>query len=95
MKFFFGFILLVVAALVICAKFNISPILPLFAIIGVSLYVLIRTDQPLPESDPRQCPTSGHGIYLERADFIPPDRDNHSGGHFRDGVDPSIPSDRL
>ena len=96
MKFFFTFIL----SLVACAYLRINPVLPIFVVIGVNLYLLRRNSPQLhnpansSEASDFRIP-SANGIYLERADFVAPDRSSHSGGHLRDGVDPNIPANEL
>jgi hypothetical protein len=35
-----------------------------------------------------------YGVHLRGRDFVPPDTESHSGGDFRDGVDPNDPNAR-
>jgi hypothetical protein len=99
-KILMAFILSVTLALVACALLGVNPVLPIFTIIAIGLYLLRRNSpqlhNPADISDAPKAPIgSNYGIYLERADFVPPDRDSHSGGNLRDGVDPNIPASDL
>jgi hypothetical protein len=91
-KLMLAVILLVFAALVAGAYLGFSPAIPIFIILGFGIYMVGRIGgPPLPENAPLPW-GGGHGIYMRGQDYAPPDTDSHSGGNFRDGVDPNDPS---
>jgi hypothetical protein len=79
---------LIIAALVAGAYFDFNPAIAIFVILGIGIYGVGRIGGPLPPGG-YQVASGGHGVYLERRDFVPPDPDSHSGPDFRDGVDPN------
>jgi hypothetical protein len=87
-------IALIVGALVAGAYLHFNPAIPIFLILGFGVYMVGRIGGPQLPPGTHLGLGSGHGIYLERGDFVPPDPDSHSGGHLRDGVDPNDPNAR-
>ena len=87
LKVLLAVILLIAAALVGGAYFHLSPVIPIFVILGFGIYMVGRIGGPaLPEGTHVWGNT--HGVHLSARDFVPPDTDSHSGGHLRDGVHP-------
>jgi hypothetical protein len=85
---------LIVGTLVAGAYFHLNPAIPIFLILGFGVYMVGRIGGPLLPPGTPMGPGSEYGVYLEHQDFVPPDPDSHSGGHFRDGVDPNDPNAR-
>jgi hypothetical protein len=84
---------LIIAAMVACAYLHFNPVIPIFLILGLGVYMIGRIGPHFPAGT-QFGPGSSYGIYLDREDFVPPDPDSHSGGHLRDGVDPNEPKAR-
>lgn len=87
-------VLLIIVALVAGAYFNFNPAIAIFLILGFGIYMVGRIGGP-------QLPEGAHvtwgdtyGVHLRGRDFVPPDTESHSGGDFRDGVDPNDPNAR-
>ena len=79
---------LVLVAPLGAAYVGIHPAIPILVILGVGLYLVGRIDGPkLPEGRYIFF-GSTYGVHVRAQDYMPPDTESHSGGNFRDGVDP-------
>jgi hypothetical protein len=85
---------LIIGALVAGAYLHFNPAIPIFLILGFGIYMVGRIGGPLLPSGTHAGFGDTYGVYLHRQDFVAPDPDSHSGGHFRDGVDPHDPNAR-
>ncbi len=91
MKVLLAVILLIAAALVAGAYFDFNPAIPIFIILGFGIYLVGRIGGPaLPDGSYVWGNT--YGIGVSGRDFTSPDTQDHSGGNFRDGVDPNDPA---
>jgi hypothetical protein len=87
-KILMAVIVLIVAVMIAGAHFDINPVLAIFLILGWGVYKVGQIGGPqLPEG--ARIWGNTYGIHLSGRDFAPPDTDSHSGGNFRDGVDPN------
>jgi hypothetical protein len=91
LKVVLAVIALIAAAMVAGAWFDVNPALAIFLILGWGVYMVGRIGGPdLPEGTHVWGDT--YGVHVSGRDFVPPDTDSHSGGNFRDGVDPDDPA---
>jgi len=84
---------LIIAASVACAYLHFNPVIPIFLILGLGVYMIGRIGPHFPQGTHVSFGDT-YGVYLHREDYVPPDPDSHSGGHLRDGVDPNEPKAR-
>jgi hypothetical protein len=87
-------IVLIIAALVAGGYFHFNPAIPIFIILGFGIYMVGRIGGPRLPKGTHVSFGDTHGVYLEGRDFVPPDTESHSGGNFRDGVEPNDPKAR-
>jgi hypothetical protein len=94
-KLAFAIFFLIIAAMVAGIYFHFNPAIPVLIILDFGVYMVGRIGGPLlPAGTKGTFGWSGTGVYIESQDFVTPDPDSHSGGHFRDGVDPNDPSNK-
>ena len=82
-------ILLIAATLAAGAYFNFNPAILIFVILGFGVYMVGRIGGPSFPEGTHVSWGDGYGVYLRGQDFVPADEDSHSGGNYRDGVDPN------
>jgi hypothetical protein len=76
LKLLLAVILAIAAAMVAGVYFGFNPVILIFGILGVGIYMVGRIGRPaLPQGTPWG---SGHGIYMSRRDFV--DDDTSCGG---------------
>ena len=88
LKVLMAVIVLIAAAMFAGAYFHINPVIAIFLILGWGIDMVGRIGGPsLPEGS--RVMGNTYGVHVSGRDFAPPDTDSHSGGNFRDGVDPN------
>ena len=83
-KLAFAIFFLIIAAMVAGIYFHFNPAIPVLIILGFGVYMVGRIGGPLlPAGTKGTFGWSGTGVYIESQDFVTPDPDSRSGGHFR------------
>jgi hypothetical protein len=90
-KLLLAVILLIFTALFAGAYLGFNPAIPIFIILGFGIYMVGRIGGPPLPPDAYVSSVGGDGVYVRGQDFVPLDTNSHSGGSFRDGVDPNDP----
>ena len=94
-KLAFAVFFMIIAVMVAGIYFHFSPAIPVLIILGFGIYMISRIGGPaFPRDAKGTFGWGGTGIYIESQDFVAPDTDSHSGGNFRDGVDPNDPNNK-
>jgi hypothetical protein len=91
MRILLAVILLILCALAAGTYFDFNPTILIFVILGFGIYMVHRIGGPQFPEGTHVSFGDTYGVYVHRADFVPPDTDSHSGGTLRDGVDPNDP----
>ena len=84
-KLFFSVMLLILAAIAAGAYFHFSPIIPIFALLGLGIYGVCRGAPALTWRDGSVW-GHGHGIYFDRDDNLVQGREPDTTYDVNDGA---------
>jgi hypothetical protein len=85
MKVLVAVIALIAAAMVAGVYFDFNPVILIFLILGIGMYMVSRVGGPLLPADAPIMWSSGHGIYMRAKDYAPENDTSCGGENPREG----------